>query len=128
MNVLAPVGYAYWGAVINDSLVKSIPEIEDTWDRARTPFFVFKYLICALQLISGLFMLWAIKRLNSSIKSTPEFGGLLDQRMVVIHTITFAAYLTSVLIYNVIYYLISNTSNRITTTLANVEFLLWTLS
>mgnify|MGYP001626832247 CR=1 FL=1 len=54
-----------------------------------------------MQLISALFMLWAIGRLYKSIRSQREVRGLFDQKMVIIHIITFAAYLISVLIYYV---------------------------
>ena len=48
-------------------------------------------------------MLWAIYRLRKSIKSTPQLGEMMNQRVVVSHFICFVSYLLSVLIYYIFY-------------------------
>ena len=50
-------------------------------------------------------MLWAIFRLQRSIKRIESVSAYFNQRMVVIHFITFAIYLCSLIIYYVFDYI-----------------------
>ena len=76
-------------------------------------------------MISGLFMLWAIFRLQSSIKQTPMFKEMLNQKMIKTHFITLVIYLLSVLVYYIFYATWNDTQNRKKT---NEMYVSWTLS
>lgn len=132
LNFLAPAGYAYYGIKVNDTLtLEDLQLMEETYQKYKSGFFIFKYSVTALQVISGLFMLWAIKRLWSSIKGTPEFTGLFDQKMVVTHFIAFVAYLLSISIYNIIYLLFSNidqSDEKKSERSANIDYTMWAIS
>jgi Ca2+/Na+ antiporter len=70
--------YAYYGFRLNNSLDKDLETVERIHDKFAKPFKAFKYSIGVLELVSALFMLWAIGRLYLSIRSQIEVRGLFD--------------------------------------------------
>ena len=63
LNLIAPVGYSYYGYEINNTLTLTDEVQIEKYNSYRTQFYAFKIAIAALQVISGIFMIWAIKRL-----------------------------------------------------------------
>lgn len=78
INFIVPFMYAYYGFRLNNALKKDNATIVEVHEKYYQPFRVMKYSIGALQLLSALFMLWAIARLYRSIKATFDHSGIFD--------------------------------------------------
>ena len=68
INFVFPFLYAYYGFRIHQSYKKGIGAIEQASNKYDTVFLTCKYTVGGLQLVSAIFMLWAIYRIYTAIK------------------------------------------------------------
>ena len=101
VNLACPLWYSYFSFKVAKGYTQDDPE---EWiGRYDERFHIGKYLIGIVQSVSATFMMIAIHRIAKSVRRDRNLADDLNQNMLILHQVTFTAYLIATIIQYIVY-------------------------
>ena len=103
MNIVIPVMTVYYASKAYDIKSNVDDYRQEDWDEYQRKLYISKYAIGFCQLISVVFMLWAIIKIYRISGQSMTIKQLVNQRIIITHVITMFIYLGSVIVHLIFY-------------------------